>query len=45
VATDLNNFRGVGKVESGAINAIRLATLGKDGETGTYSSKDGPYPW
>jgi len=45
VATDLNNFRGVGKVESGAINAVRLATLGKDGETGTYSSKDGPYPW
>jgi len=45
VATDLNNFRGVGKVESGAINAVRLATLGKDGETGTYTSKDGPYPW
>jgi NAD(P)-dependent dehydrogenase (short-subunit alcohol dehydrogenase family) len=45
VATDLNNFRGVGKVESGAINAVRLATLDKDGETGTYSSKEGPIPW
>jgi len=45
VATDLNNFRGVGKVESGAVNAVRLATLGKDGETGTYSNKEGPIPW
>jgi len=45
VATNLNNFRGTGSVESGAINAVRLATLGKDGETGTYSSKDGPIPW
>lgn len=45
VATDLNNFRGVGKVEDGAINAVRLSTLGKDGETGTYSNKEGPMPW
>jgi NAD(P)-dependent dehydrogenase (short-subunit alcohol dehydrogenase family) len=45
VATDLNNFRGVGKAESGAINAVRLATLGKYGETGTYSDKEGPFPW
>jgi NAD(P)-dependent dehydrogenase (short-subunit alcohol dehydrogenase family) len=45
VATDLNNFHGVGTVESGAINAVRLATLRKDGETGTYSNKEGPIPW
>jgi NAD(P)-dependent dehydrogenase (short-subunit alcohol dehydrogenase family) len=45
VATDLNNFRGVGRVEDGAINAVRLATLGKDGETGTYSNKKSPTPW
>jgi NAD(P)-dependent dehydrogenase (short-subunit alcohol dehydrogenase family) len=45
VATALNNFRGAGTAESGAINAVRLATLGKDGETGTYSSKEGPVPW
>jgi NAD(P)-dependent dehydrogenase (short-subunit alcohol dehydrogenase family) len=45
VATDLNHFHGVGSVESGAINAVRLATLGKDGETGTYSNKEGPLLW
>jgi NAD(P)-dependent dehydrogenase (short-subunit alcohol dehydrogenase family) len=45
VATDLNKFRGVGNVESGAINAVRLASLGRDGETGTYSNKEGPMPW
>jgi NAD(P)-dependent dehydrogenase (short-subunit alcohol dehydrogenase family) len=45
VATDLNNFHGLGKVEDGAINAVRLATLGKDGETGTFSNKEGPIPW
>jgi NAD(P)-dependent dehydrogenase (short-subunit alcohol dehydrogenase family) len=41
VATDLNNFRGVGRVEDGPINAVRLATLGKNGETGTYSNRRG----
>ncbi len=39
---DLNDFRGVGKVEEGAINAVRLATLEEEGQTGTYSNKDGP---
>jgi NAD(P)-dependent dehydrogenase (short-subunit alcohol dehydrogenase family) len=45
VATGLNNFAGVGTPESGAINAVRLATLGLDGETGTYSNKEGLIPW
>ena len=45
VATDLNHFRGIGKVESAAINTVRLATLDKDGETGTYTNKEGPLPW
>jgi NAD(P)-dependent dehydrogenase (short-subunit alcohol dehydrogenase family) len=45
VATDLNNFHGVGKVKSDAINAVRLATLRKDGERGTYSNKEGLIPW
>lgn len=31
--------------EVGAINSIRLATLGKDGESGTFSCKEGPLPW
>ena len=30
---------------NGAINACRLATLGEDGETGTYSQKEGPLGW
>ncbi len=29
----------------GAINSIRLATLGKDDESGTFSCKEGPLPW
>jgi NAD(P)-dependent dehydrogenase (short-subunit alcohol dehydrogenase family) len=45
VATNLNAFMGGGTVESGAVNAVRLATLGVDGETGTYSSKEGLIPW
>jgi NAD(P)-dependent dehydrogenase (short-subunit alcohol dehydrogenase family) len=36
LATNFNNFRGTGTVESGAINISRLATMGKDGETGTF---------
>jgi NAD(P)-dependent dehydrogenase (short-subunit alcohol dehydrogenase family) len=45
VATNLNNYGGTGPVEDGAINISRLATLGKDGETGTFSQKEGPLPW
>ncbi len=30
--------------EVGAIIAVILATLGDDGETGTFSSKDGTWP-
>ncbi|CZR61690.1 uncharacterized protein PAC_11587 [Phialocephala subalpina] len=45
VATRMNDWKGVGKVEDGAINAVRLAVLGPDGETGTFSPKEGPLPW
>jgi NAD(P)-dependent dehydrogenase (short-subunit alcohol dehydrogenase family) len=45
LATNLNNYHGTGPVSNGAINAAHLATLGKDGETGTYSNKEGPLPW
>jgi NAD(P)-dependent dehydrogenase (short-subunit alcohol dehydrogenase family) len=31
--------------EVGATNSIRLATLGEDGESGTFSCKEGPLPW
>lgn len=36
---------GTEPVENGAINPVRLATLGKDGETGTFTNKEGPLPW
>ncbi|KAJ5818510.1 hypothetical protein N7474_004101 [Penicillium riverlandense] len=39
--------RGMGgrPVSESAVNIVRLATLGKDGETGTYSDENGPVPW
>ena len=47
VATNLNGYsEAAGKVEDGAINACRLAVQdGEEGETGTFSTKDGPLPW
>ncbi len=46
LATNLTKYApGTGKVEDGAINTVRLATLGKDGETGTFTNKEGPLPW
>jgi len=44
-ATALNNFRGTRTVEQGAREAVRLALLGSDGPTGTFSDEDGPVPW
>jgi NAD(P)-dependent dehydrogenase (short-subunit alcohol dehydrogenase family) len=44
-ATNLNGYEGVNAPETGAINACRLATLGPEGETMTYSDKEGPIPW
>ncbi|RDW80336.1 hypothetical protein BP5796_05034 [Coleophoma crateriformis] len=44
-ATNLNSFAGFDSPETGAINAVRLAMLGEDGETGTYSNKEGVIPW
>ena len=43
--TDLNNNQGTGTVEAGAREAVRLALLGPDGPTGTFSSSSGPTPW
>ncbi|MCJ1301134.1 hypothetical protein MMC08_003933 [Hypocenomyce scalaris] len=43
--TNLNGFTGGQSPENGAINACRLATLGKDGETGTFSDLSGQCPW
>jgi len=44
-ATNLNNFRGTRSVEQGARAAVRLALLGADGPTGTFSNEDGRLPW
>lgn len=44
-ATNLNGHAGTDSPESGAVNACRLATLGPDGPTNTFSSSDGPAQW
>ncbi len=43
--TDLNNFTGTRTLEEGAREAVRLALLGADGPTGTFSDEDGPVAW
>jgi NAD(P)-dependent dehydrogenase (short-subunit alcohol dehydrogenase family) len=44
-ATALNNFSGARTVEQGAREAVRLALLGADGPTGTFSDEVGPVAW
>ncbi len=44
-ATAPNNFRGTGSVEEGAREPVRLALIGDDGPTGTFSDHNGPVPW
>jgi hypothetical protein len=41
----LNNYAGTQTVEEGAREPVRLALLGPDGPTGTFSNQDGPLPW
>ena len=44
--TNLNNYQGVETVEEGAREVVRLALLGPDGPTGTFShAKRGQLPW
>jgi NAD(P)-dependent dehydrogenase (short-subunit alcohol dehydrogenase family) len=43
--TNLNNYSGTRTVQEGAREPVRLATLGPDGPTGTFSNEDGPLPW
>ena len=43
--TNLNNYTGTQTVEEGAREPVRLALLGPDGPTGTYSNTAGPIPW
>ena len=44
-ATDLNNFEGTRTVRQAAREPVRLALLGPDGPTGTFSDENGPIPW
>jgi NAD(P)-dependent dehydrogenase (short-subunit alcohol dehydrogenase family) len=44
-ATDLNNHRGTRTPEEAAAIAVRLATLGADGPTGTSQDENGTVPW
>jgi NAD(P)-dependent dehydrogenase (short-subunit alcohol dehydrogenase family) len=43
-ATDLNNFEGTRAVEQAAREPARLALLGPDGPTGTFSKRERPAP-
>jgi NAD(P)-dependent dehydrogenase (short-subunit alcohol dehydrogenase family) len=43
--TNLNNYTGTQTVEDGAREPVRLALIGPDSQTGTFSNKDGPLPW
>ncbi len=44
-STDLNNFNGTRSVEEGAREPVRLALIGADGPTGTFSDENGTVPW
>jgi NAD(P)-dependent dehydrogenase (short-subunit alcohol dehydrogenase family) len=44
-ATDLNDHRGHQTIPEGAAEAIRLALLGDDGPSGSYSNSRGIVPW
>ena len=43
--TNLNNYAGTQSIEEGAREPVRLALLGPDGPTGTFSNAAGPLPW
>jgi NAD(P)-dependent dehydrogenase (short-subunit alcohol dehydrogenase family) len=43
--TAMNNFAGTRTVEEAAREPVRLALLGPDGATGTFSDENGPIPW
>lgn len=44
-STALNNFNGTRTVEEGAREPVRLALIGDDGPTGTFSDENGPVAW
>jgi len=44
-ATNLNNYQGYEDPSLGAVNSVRLATLGPDGPTGTFTNRAGVVNW
>jgi NAD(P)-dependent dehydrogenase (short-subunit alcohol dehydrogenase family) len=44
-ATDLNGHRGVQSVEEGTDAIVRMAQIGADGPTGTFTDRAGTVPW
>jgi len=44
-STALNNFNGTRSLEEGAREPVRLALIGQDGPSGTFSDENGPVPW
>ncbi|WP_327064807.1 SDR family NAD(P)-dependent oxidoreductase [Kitasatospora sp. NBC_01250] len=44
-ATDLNHHAGTQTVEQGAEAIVRMARIGADGPTATFSNAAGPLPW
>lgn len=44
-STALNKFNGTRNVEEGAREPVRLALIGPDGPTGTFSDENGTVPW
>lgn len=44
-STALNDFNGTRSLEEGAREPVRLALIGEDGPTGTFSDENGPVPW
>ena len=45
IKTNLNGFQGTGTLEEGAREPVRLALLGPDGPTGTFSRTGTIIPW
>jgi NAD(P)-dependent dehydrogenase (short-subunit alcohol dehydrogenase family) len=44
-ATDLNRYRGTQTIEQGVVAIVRMARVGADGPTGTFTDTEGVVPW
>ncbi|HEY9682079.1 MAG TPA: hypothetical protein V6C86_10915 [Oculatellaceae cyanobacterium] len=45
MTTDLNDHSGSQTVEEGSVETVRLALIGADGPSGTFSDKESILPW